>query len=67
MDIKYDSGVHLDQLENFTIEVLQAMEESGIECLPRTYVGGSRKKKGTPGWNDYVKPFSEEARFWHSL
>ena len=45
MDIKYDSGVHLDQLENFTIEVLQAMEESGIECLPRRYVSGTRKNK----------------------
>ena len=28
---------------------------------------GSRSPKNTPGWNEYVKPFHEEAKFWWSL
>ena len=42
------------------------MELAGKECLPSIFPGKA-KSKGIPGWNTYVKPYSDESRFWHGL
>ena len=43
---------------------LGCINDSVKDCLPQT---SGRNKKLIPGWNDEVKPFREEAMFWHSL
>ena len=58
---------HTTGLEDYTMDIMEAVESAAVECLP--VVGGD--DKGTsfvvPGWNDYVKPFSEENIFWYSV
>ena len=66
LDVNCRQEDHINNLEDFTISVLEAMETAGKECLPYTYLG-SRGKGGIPGWNEFIKPFSEESRFWYSI
>ena len=66
-DVKCTSIEHQTQLENYTISVLEAMESAGSECLPSTYTKNLQKKEHLAGWNEYVKPFSDESRFWFNV
>ena len=65
-DIHCTSLTHAEHLEDYTLSVLQAMEAAARECLPITGAC-SKRQKGTPGWNEYVKPFSDESRFWFDV
>ena len=49
------------------MDIIEAVESAAVECLP--VVGGDGKGTSlvVPGWNDYVKPFSEENKFWYSV
>ena len=52
------------------MEVLGAVEQSAEESLPSTGGGnsnGCQKKGGVAGWNEYVKPYHQESKFWHNL
>ena len=52
------------------MEVLGAVEQSAEESLPSTGGGNSKgchKKGGVAGWNEYVKPYHQESKFWHNL
>ena len=43
--------------------ILETVETAAKECLHST--GGASPNKGNvPGWNEYVKPFSDESKFW---
>ena len=59
--------VHMECLEEYTMQVLEAMETAGKECLPT--VGGFKvdKKHPIPGWSEYVRPYQEESKFWFSV
>ena len=62
---------HRNDSDNYIEEVLNAMSTSAKESLPMSSCGGgggqdsSRKK--VPGWNVQVKPFRDNARFWHAV
>ena len=62
---------HGDQIENYTLNVLEKIEAAAKESL--AMVGGSKSSRTkkqvcmVPGWNDHVKPFYEESKFWHSI
>ena len=43
------------------------MENAAKETLPCTMKGDQHRKKGIPGWTEYVKPFSGESRFWYNI
>ena len=61
----FHCNIHYDLIEDYTIEILQAVEMSSMECLP--FVGGKKCKKNkgsVPGWSEHVKPYAEENRFW---
>ena len=52
------------------MEVLEAIENAAKESLPT--VGGkgasrSRPVSKVPGWNEFVQPYNEESKFWHSV
>ena len=61
--------VHGEQIEGYTIEVLEAVESVSRECLAHTGGAGAKSKSGhtEPGWSDYVKPYSEESKFWFAV
>ena len=57
---------HTEQMEDYTMSILEIMEAAASECL---YTSGGanttdRVKNVVPGWTQYVKPFSEDSKFW---
>ena len=61
------SNIHREQLEEFTVSILEAMESAGRESLPFTFSNGPKKQNRLPGWKDYVQPYADESRFWYNL
>ena len=59
-------NIHEINIEEYTLDLLQAMESSAKECLPSTK-GGHARVHPTPGWAEYVKPYCEESKFWSSV
>ena len=58
---------HSQDLEEYTLNILEAIESCSHENLALT--GGSlpSSRKVLPGWSEYVKPFQDNSKFWHSL
>ena len=57
---------HSDFLEEYTMSVMQAVESASKTCLPLS--GQSRRQGGAvAGWNDHVRPYAEESKFWESI
>ena len=54
-------------MENYTLNVLEAVEDAGKQCLPLTGGGNSARSKVTPGWSQYVGPFKKDSKFWYSI
>ena len=65
-DVLCRNPVHRDAIEWFSIEVLKAIQDAAEETLPVSSINGN-KIKNTPGFNDNVKKFKDEAFFWHSI
>ena len=56
---------HTEELEDYTMDVLEAVEAAG-KCLSST--GGAKGGGNTiAGWNEYVKPFCDESKFWYAV
>ena len=50
------------------MDILEAIEVSARDCL--VVKGGgvtTNRKRVTPGWTEFVKPFQTESLFWHGL
>ena len=59
---------HSAMIEDYTLEVLEAIEDSAKKTLPSVGgVGGDKKTRKVAGWNEYVKPYHQESKFWHSV
>ena len=59
--------IHSNSLEDYTVEVLQAVESSARECLPSSGGGAGMSRLTRPGWTEYVKPYCDESKFWYSV
>ena len=62
------STCHANSIEEYTLNVMEAMECAGIEALPSS--GGIISKKGRKnisGWDEYVKPYAQESEFWFNV
>ena len=69
-DILCDHAEHLSEIDQVTKELLGAVTDSAWENLETTKgtTGDQASRAHTiPGWNDMVKPYQGEARFWSSL
>ena len=62
-------SAHTEELETYTMDVLEAVEKAAQECLPSSGGGGQNSKliNIIPGWTEYVKPFSDESKFWSAV
>ena len=61
---------HLQDINCLTNKLLEAMVDSAWDNLEATKgtTGDQASREHTiPGWNEHVKPFQNEARFWYSL
>ena len=48
------------------MNILEAMENAGRDCLPKSGGGGTAgMKPKIPGWSEHVKPYSDECNFWY--
>ena len=63
-------SAHTEQMENYTMAVLEAVELSSQECLVSSG-GGQQGRSGqvqrVPGWTEYVQPYAQENKFWFSV
>ena len=66
-DISCQDNCHIQGIENYTLDVLEAMEWAGHECLPITTTGKSPKQYKISGWNEHIRPFAEESKFWYQV
>ena len=69
-DVLCDNGAHLHDIDRVTCELLGVITDSAWENLEysKGTTGDQASRKYTiPGWNDRVKPFQNEAKFWNSL
>ena len=62
-------STHMEQMESYTMAVLEAVQEASQECLAST--GGGKTKQNShpqavPGWSAYVKPYADESKFWYA-
>ena len=68
-DLFCDNKRHINDLDNYTMEVLKSMEITGANCLSRnkTKQRKNTKSRKLPGWNEYVRPLADESSFWFNL
>ena len=69
-NIHCENNEHKDKIDSYIGELLQFVNDSGIETLPVPQP--SKKKedqrtKCTAGLKEYVEPFQDKARFWFSV
>ena len=65
-----NNASHFHVIDRVTGELLDAITESAWENLEATKgTSGDQSSRDhtIPGWNDRVKPYQNEARFWYSL
>ena len=58
---------HMEQMEDYTMAVLEAVQEASQECLACSGGVSSRQSGHTqavPGWSEYVRPYADESKFW---
>ena len=68
-DVHCRDSQHKEDLDKYTIEVLEAVQSVAEESLP---VPASSNKDGRkisirPGWLGEVKPYRDNAYFWHQI
>ena len=64
------SRSHLQDIDSMTQKLITAMVDSAWDNLEATKgtTGDQASREYTiPGWNEKVKPFQNEARFWYNL
>ena len=59
---------HEEDLDQYTLEVLETVQEVAEACLPMPGVSKSRKGGAiVPGWKSEVRPYRDTAFFWHQI
>ena len=68
-DVGCKDPSHIEDLDNFTLELLETVQTVAEQKLhmPSAGTNKSKEKKVVPGWSEAVKPYREEAYFWHQV
>ena len=69
-DLHCKSVDHRIDVDNFMISILNSVEIAAFESIPVPTARTPRsvmKAKTTPGWNEFVRPAQETARFWNAV
>ena len=64
-NVKCSIEDHKEELDDCVINLLEAIEVATARNIPHTSPGVKEHK--IPGWKEEVKPFKDEAYFWHQL
>ena len=57
---------HIQQIDNYTNDVLNALD-SVITTIATNIRQNNHSTKTVPGWSELVKPFCDDAKFWHAI
>ena len=67
-NLKCSEKSHIHDIDNYVKEVLHEIMEAGDCSIPKRKPKViDSKNKNTPGWNSFVKPFQDNAHFWHAI
>ena len=67
-DVHCKNEEHLEAIDWFAAEVIEAVQTAAETALPCPRPGGgSVQRKVTPGFHENVKPFKEKTYFWHQV
>ena len=60
---------HYDAIEEYTMEVHEAIEQAGEECIPKSVFTNKKigDQSSLSGWSQYVKLYENDSKFWFSL
>ena len=57
---------HIQEIDIYAKQVLEAVDSAILE-VASTMQQKVYRRNAIPGWTDIVKPFSDEAKFWHAV
>ena len=57
---------HIDQIDNYALQIMESISSAVDNNIPFSNPN-PKKALPMPGWSDYVKPFKDDAFFWHSI
>ena len=67
-DVHCQRSEHSVDRDNMVVDILTAVVETSYTALPLYgSKGGGRGNKSVPGWVADVRPFQEDARYWHGI
>ena len=67
-DVHRKNEMHICAIDELMIEVLQSMEVIADIQIPKPKISNSQKSNSSiPNWKTEIKPYREEAQFWHSV
>ena len=64
-DLNCSNPRHKMDIDLYSLKIMSAIDTAVAETIPFRKI--NNKRKPTPGWNQYVKPFREDSLFWHSV
>ena len=62
-DVHCQSICHKNDLDHFTLEVLETVQQVAENILPMPKLNSETKKRVRPGWVTDVKPYRDNAYF----
>ena len=61
-----DIPSHIDKIDLFSENLMNAISLSVESSIPFSNPNFTKRKR-EPGWNDFIKPFYDSAKFWYSI
>ena len=66
-DLHCQDTSHKEELDHYAIAVLDIIQGAAEVSLPTPTSKDVRRKPAIPGWFEEVKPFRDDAFFWHQI
>ena len=68
-DVKCRDSDHCKDADEFITSVLECVDSAATSSLPSPSPpsSSSTSRQNVPGWKEFVKPFKENAYFWHQV
>ena len=66
-DVHCHDENHINNSDNFLMEMLQTIQSTADACLPSSGTKDNRNKQQIACWSKEVQPFKDTAMFWHSI
>ena len=65
-DVHCNVSGHRSQIDDYALDIMSAISQAVDTNIPLTGVNNFNNKT-FPGWSQFIKPFREDALFWHSV